>query len=160
MKVVAVDTATAFGSVALVEDDALLGEVRLEGAQSSSTRLLPAVDSLLDRLGLGVGDLDGFGVAIGPGSYTGLRVGIGSVQGLAFASGKRCAGVCVLDALARRMRGSATMLVPLMDAYRHEVYAARYDRDARPLSDPVAREPAAFVSELPDSPAFLGDGAG
>jgi tRNA threonylcarbamoyladenosine biosynthesis protein TsaB len=158
MKVLAVDTTTPWGSVAVLDGEASLGEVRLSGPVNHSTRVLPAIEFLLDSLGITPADLEGLGVAVGPGSYTGLRVGIGTIQGIAFAADRSCVGVCALDALAHRIRGSAPVLVAMIDAYRDEVYAATYDEHASPLAAPSVRDPEAFVTELPDAPAFLGDG--
>jgi tRNA threonylcarbamoyladenosine biosynthesis protein TsaB len=159
MKVLAVDTATTRGSVAVVDGEESLGEVRFSGPVNHSSRILPAVAFLLDSLGIAPADLDGLGVTVGPGSYTGLRVGIGTIQGFAFAAALPCVGVSALDALACRMRGISPTLVAMIDAYRDEVFAAVYDERANPLSAPVVRNPGEFVTELPEAPAFLGDGA-
>ncbi|MBN2371920.1 MAG: tRNA (adenosine(37)-N6)-threonylcarbamoyltransferase complex dimerization subunit type 1 TsaB [Vicinamibacteria bacterium] len=159
MKVLAMDTTTPQGSVAVIEGGESLGEVRLKGSINHSTRILPAVAFLLDSLGIVPADLDGIGVTIGPGSYTGIRVGIGTIQGFALAAGLPCVGVSALDALAHRIQGIAPMLVAMIDAYREEVFAASYDARARPLLAPAVRDPGAFVADLPEAPAFLGDGA-
>jgi tRNA threonylcarbamoyladenosine biosynthesis protein TsaB len=98
-------------------------------------------------------------VANGPGSFTGLRVGISTIQGLALASGTACVAVSALDALAARIAGTADRLVPLMDAHRSELYAAVYDREARPLGPAVVEAPATLLAGLPAEAAFTGDGA-
>jgi tRNA threonylcarbamoyladenosine biosynthesis protein TsaB len=159
MRVLAIDTTTARGSVAVVEDRHVLGEVRLLSADRQSGHVMPAVDFLFAHLGFGVETVDGFAVTLGPGSFTGLRVGISSVQGLGLAAGKPCIGLPTLDVLAQRLRGTAPWLVPLMDAYRGQVFAALYDSDARRCSEMVAQDPAAFLAGLPAEAAFLGEGA-
>src|SRR6185503_35254 len=142
MKVLAVDTATERESVALVADGVVLGEVRLRRVDTHSRRLLPAVEFLLSGLGLAPGDVEGYAVTSGPGSFTGLRVGLSTVQGLALASHRPCLGVSSLDVLAARIRGSAPVLVPWVDAYRGEVYGGLYDGAGRPLGPPSAALPA------------------
>jgi tRNA threonylcarbamoyladenosine biosynthesis protein TsaB len=155
--VLAVDTTTASGSVAVGEADEVLGELRLHSASAHSVRLLPAVEFLLGGLGLAPSDLGGYAVALGPGSFTGLRVGLSTVQGLALGSGRPCLGVSALDLLAERMRGAAPRLAAMMDAFRGEVFAGLYDAEARPLGDASRIEPGAFLARVPPGAAFLGD---
>jgi tRNA threonylcarbamoyladenosine biosynthesis protein TsaB len=154
-----VDTTTAWGSVAVVDGDDILGEVRLRTSSGHSHSAMPAVAFLLEALGLAPSDVEGYAVASGPGSFTGLRIGIGTVQGLALASGRPCLGVSALDVLAERMRGAADCLVAMMDAYRDEVYAGVYDALGRLQGSWQAEVPQAVVAGLPEDAAFLGDGA-
>jgi len=156
--VLAVDTTTVRGSVAVVEGGEVLAELRLRSEASHSRTLLPGLDFLLQSLGLTPASVEGYVVASGPGSFTGLRIGLSTVQGLALARPGPCLGVPALDALAAKMRGAAERLVALMDAYRGEVYAAVYDAEARPLEAPCVMPPAAFLARLgPGRVAFLGD---
>ena len=159
MRVLAVDTTTARESVALAESGVVRGEVRLDRADSHSTRLMPAVGFLLQSLGLAPGDVEGYAVAAGPGSFTGLRVGIGTVQGLALAAGRPCAAISALDALAVRAGGSAEWIVAVMEAPRGEVFGAAYDREGQPRGEPVAAPLPALLAGVPDGAAFIGDGA-
>jgi tRNA threonylcarbamoyladenosine biosynthesis protein TsaB len=157
VKVLAVDTTTARGSVAVADSGDVLGELRLRAAGSHSSRVLPAVEFLLGSLGLAVEDLGGLAVTLGPGSFTGLRVGIATVQGLALGLERPCLGVSALDVLAARITGEAETLGALMDAWRGEVYGAIYDREARLVGGPWVEAPAAFLARLPEAPALLGD---
>jgi tRNA threonylcarbamoyladenosine biosynthesis protein TsaB len=159
VRVLAVDTTTERGSVALAEGDELRGEVRLVSPDGHSQRLLPAVEFLLGSLGLGPRDVEGFAVTTGPGSFTGLRVGLSTVQGLALASGRPCVGLSALDVLAFRVAGEARAIVAMMDAYRGEVYGAVYDGDGRPAGPAAVERPEALVARAPEEAAFFGDGA-
>ncbi|HEV8254322.1 MAG TPA: tRNA (adenosine(37)-N6)-threonylcarbamoyltransferase complex dimerization subunit type 1 TsaB [Vicinamibacteria bacterium] len=159
MRVLAIDTTTACGSVAVVAGAAVLGEVRLTAEGGHSRRVVPAVEFLLGSLDLAPRDLEGYAVTVGPGSFTGLRVGISTTQGLALASGRRCLGFSALDVLAARIRGAAPALVAMMNAYRGEVFAALYDAEARPCGPPVVSAPEVFIERLPPRAAFLGEGA-
>jgi tRNA threonylcarbamoyladenosine biosynthesis protein TsaB len=159
MKVLAVDTTTERGSVALVAEGVVLGEVRLSTADSHSVHLLPAVEFLLRSLGLAAGDVEGYAVTSGPGSFTGLRVGLSTVQGLALAAGRPCLGVSSLDVLAARIRGAAPALVAWVDAYRGEVFGGVYDADGRSLGAPRLAPPERALGDVPARPAFIGDGA-
>ena len=159
MIVLAVDTTTPRGSVAVVRGGELLGEVRVFHASSHSTRLLPAIDFLLSALGLPPQQLGGYAVASGPGSFTGLRVGISTVQGLALASRRPCLGIPALDVLAARIEGAAEHLVAMIDAFREEVFAAVYDTQARLRGERVLAPPACILDRLSGPAAFIGDGA-
>jgi len=153
MIVLAVDTTTPSGSVALLEDGVLLGEVNLESPGTHSARLLRSVDFLLGVHGRDVKDVDAFAVAAGPGSFTGIRIGVGAVQSLAFASGKPVAPVSTLLALASKLAADGARLVcPLLDAKKDELYAALFEAGPSGLVEVIpqgAYAPDAFFARLP-----------
>ncbi len=158
MRVLAVDTTTERGSLAVVSDEGTLSEVRVVSSAGHSRWLLPAVDAVLQGLGLAAPELDAFAVTTGPGSFTGLRVGLSSVQGLALASGKRCVVLSALDTLALSAAGLGDTIVTLMDAFRAEVYWAVYDRSGARLSAPRVGPLETVLAEAPAGAAFVGDG--
>ena len=80
MRVLAVDTTTERESVALVSQGEVVGEVRLRRAEHHSRRLLPAIELLLQNVGVSPAEVEAYAVTVGPGSFTGLRVGISTVQ--------------------------------------------------------------------------------
>ena len=128
MLILAVDTTTPSGSVALLDGDRLLGEVDVESAATHSARLLGSVDFLLAAHGRDVRDVLAFAVAAGPGSFTGIRIGVAAVKSLAFASGRPVAAVSTLLALAGKLLGAGTRLAcPLLDARKGEVYAGLFE---------------------------------
>jgi tRNA threonylcarbamoyladenosine biosynthesis protein TsaB len=159
LRILALDTTTAWGSAAVVDGAEILGEVRLRAASGHSHSVMPAVVFLLDALRIDPASLEGYAVACGPGSFTGLRIGIGTVQGLALASGRPCLGVCALDVVAERLRGASACLVAVMDAYRDEVYAGIYDSEARLQGTWQAETPTDLIARVPEEAAFAGDGA-
>lgn len=159
MRVLAVDTTTERGSVAVVSGGEVQGEIRLRSGMGHSRRLMPAIAFLLEGLGLASPDLEGYAVAAGPGSFTGLRVGLSCVQGLALASGRACLGMSTLDVLAARIVGASPTLVAAMDAHRGEVYTCVFDADGRRRGEPAAAPPAQAFAGLPAGAAFIGDGA-
>ncbi len=123
--VLALEPATAALSVALLRGPELIDEISAAAGPAAAT-LLPAVDALLDRAGVALGDLEAFAVSIGPGSFTSLRVGIATLKGLAFESDLPIAPVSTLAALARVAGPTDRLVVPMLDARRGEVYAAAY----------------------------------
>jgi tRNA threonylcarbamoyladenosine biosynthesis protein TsaB len=123
--VLALEPATAALGVALLRGRDLVNELSAPAGPAAET-LLPAVDSLLDRAGVALGELEAFAISIGPGSFTSLRVGIATVKGLAFDSDLPIAPVSTLAALARAAGPTDRLVVPMLDARRGEVYAAAY----------------------------------
>lgn len=158
MRVIAVDTSSERTSVALVDEGAVRGEVRLVTAMPS-VAVLPALEFLLRSAGIGPADVEGYAVVVGPGSFTGVRVGLGTVQGLALGSGRPCVGVSTLDVLAAGIVGEGDRLVAMVDAYRDEVFVGRYDREAEPLGPPSREAPADAIASLPAGGVVTGDGA-
>jgi tRNA threonylcarbamoyladenosine biosynthesis protein TsaB len=158
MYVLAVDTTTERESVALVAQGDVLGEVRLRRAEHHSRRLLPAIELLLQNVGIAPTEVDAYAVTAGPGSFTGLRVGISTVQGLALALDRPCLGLSTLDVLAARIQDAAPFLVALMEGGRGQVYAAAYDAFGKPLGEPRCDAPELALQGLPKPAAFFGDG--
>ncbi len=157
MRVLAVDTTTERGSLAVVSDQGVSAEVRVRTGQGHSRWLLPAVDAVLRGLGLTAPDLDAYAVTTGPGSFTGLRVGLSSVQGLALAAGRPCVGLSALDMLALAGAGSGERIVVLMDAFRAEVYWAVYDGAGACLAGPKVGPLEQALADAPAGAAFVGD---
>jgi tRNA threonylcarbamoyladenosine biosynthesis protein TsaB len=162
VRVLALDTTTRRGSLAVAGDDGLLAEARVLTESGHSRWLLAAAESLLRGIGVAPGDLDGFAVTVGPGSFTGLRVGISSAQGLGLASGRPCVGLSTLDVLALTAAGRAGRIVALVDAFRGETYAGVYDDGGRALREPRVGVLADLVEALDDpdeETAFVGEPA-
>jgi tRNA threonylcarbamoyladenosine biosynthesis protein TsaB len=140
MLVLGIDTATAVGSLAVVRDGAVLGtETIVEDAAHASVgrasgehsaELGPALDRLLERCGVVLGDLDGLGIGLGPGSYTGLRVGVAFAKGLEFGLRVPLVGVPSFEATAyacrKAERAQGATVCALVDAKMGGIYAGLY----------------------------------
>jgi tRNA threonylcarbamoyladenosine biosynthesis protein TsaB len=162
--ILAVDTTTPSGSVALLEDGALVGEANVESAATHSARLLRSIDFLLGTHGRDIQAVDGYAVAAGPGSFTGIRIGIAAVKSLALASAKPVAPVSTLLALATKLAADGARLVcPVLDAKKEEIYAGLFEAGQAGLVELVpqgAYRPDAFFARLPARRviAFAGSG--
>lgn len=136
--VLACDTSTRLGSVALVESGVVTGEVLFHGASRDhhSERVLEEIARLLDRRGLKARDVHLFVTSLGPGAFTGVRTALATMKGLAWALGRPLAGVCSLLALAWPLFGRGAPVLAALDARKGEVYAALYGPDGTPLLEP------------------------
>jgi len=151
MRVLAVDTTTPDGSVAVVDGARVLAELAVRTSFTHSARLLSSIDFLLEALSLDVHAFDGYAVSPGPGSFTGIRIGLSTVKALAFASGKPAAAVSSLAALAFRLAdGAGRWVAPVLDAKRGEVYASLVDVGApeKTVVPEGAYAPAEFLRRI------------
>ena len=137
MLILALDTTSRAGSVALARDAGVLDQQRGDPSRTHGERLPGDIGDLLERHGLTVADVDLYAVAAGPGSFTGLRVGIATIQGLALAHARPVVPVSALVALAHGALISsggpvqdAELIAACMDAQRREVFSALYARSA------------------------------
>ena len=120
--ILAVETATLAGSIALARGDETVATLSGDPAVSHSNTLLADLDKLLSRTTFRLGDIDVFAVAAGPGSFTGLRIGIATVKGLAATLVRLCAAIPTLHAVALA-GGVSQASVALLPAGRGEVFA-------------------------------------
>ncbi|MFL0267215.1 tRNA (adenosine(37)-N6)-threonylcarbamoyltransferase complex dimerization subunit type 1 TsaB [Candidatus Clostridium radicumherbarum] len=126
MKILSIDSATECASIAVIDENKLLGEISLNHKKQHSVILMPMVDSLLKSLELTIKDMDGFVVSKGPGSFTGLRIGMSMIKGLSQGTNKPFISVSSLDALAYNMAYTGGIICPMLDALRDNVYTALY----------------------------------
>lgn len=129
MKILAIDTSNQPLSVAILEGQKLLAQTTLTVGKNHSVTLMPVIADLLNKSNLKPKDLKRIIVAKGPGSYTGLRIGVTAAKTLAFSLGIELVGVSSLEVLAANCSnniGAETLLVPLFDARRENVFAGAY----------------------------------
>ena len=164
MLVLAIDTATKIGSVALYNDKTgVIGEINLYVKVNHSNVIMDAVDSLFKLSGLTIKDVDRIAVTIGPGSFTGIRIGTAIAKGLAYSLKKTIVGVNELDVLAHMGENREDIIVPLIDARKERVYFSKY----RYIDNILLREEEYKDGELREilddlkgkKVTFIGDGA-
>jgi tRNA threonylcarbamoyladenosine biosynthesis protein TsaB len=125
-KILAFDTSSVRGSVALLEGAELRAELRLNSLQTHSALLLSSIDFLLGRAGWALGDLSLVAVGIGPGSFTGIRIGIATALGFAQTLAIPFAGISGLDALVHQFTFPDGYVGAVLDAHRAQVYYGEY----------------------------------
>jgi len=162
--ILALDTSTRGGSVAVTRDAQLLALVHGDATRSHSERLPGEIEMALAQAGVQRHELGLLAVATGPGAFTGLRIGLAAMQGLAMTLNRPVIGISALDALAAEAEGAA-LVAPWMDAQRGEVFAMLIDTAAAqtletPLAGPPADILAAWRTHLEGRAAvFIGDAA-
>jgi tRNA threonylcarbamoyladenosine biosynthesis protein TsaB len=127
MKILAIETSTMLGGIAIVDDlSGMIAEVRLNVKSTHSERLMTEIDHALKQAGLKVSEIDVFAVSIGPGSFTGLRIGLSTVKGISYVSGKPVVTVPTLEALAWNFPYCRYPVCTMLDARKKEVYSALF----------------------------------
>ncbi|ALV22681.1 tRNA (adenosine(37)-N6)-threonylcarbamoyltransferase complex dimerization subunit type 1 TsaB [Carnobacterium antarcticum] len=163
MKLLAIDASNQVMSVAVLEDQKIIGEVTTNVKGNHSQRLMPAIHTLMKEVNWEPSALDRIVVAKGPGSYTGLRIGVTIAKTLAWTLDKEIVGVSSLAVLAGNCEESPNYLVPLFDARRGNIYTGLYQWQKRELvqieadTHISAEKWAVFLSGLPGTFELIGE---
>jgi tRNA threonylcarbamoyladenosine biosynthesis protein TsaB len=126
-----IDTATRRVGVVLATDTGVVGRIELGGVLDSTPprhaeALAPAISYVCTQVGVALDRVSAVAVGIGPGMFTGLRVGVTTAKMLAHALRIPVIPIPSLDLLAYPLRHARGLVVPAIDARRHEVYYALY----------------------------------
>ena len=149
MKILAFDGTAKAATVAVSDNEKILGLYTVDNGLTQSELLLPMAENLLASLKLNFGDIELFATSVGPGSFTGVRIGVSLVKGLAFGRDIPCVGVSTLEALAENLAGLKGIFVPCMDARRGQVYSATFRSDGQSIKR-LTEDRAIALSALAD----------
>lgn len=163
-----IETATTMCSVALSANGKLLALKELNERNVHASQITLFIDEVMKMAGKDYKELDAVAVSKGPGSYTGLRIGVSTAKGLCFALDIPLISVDTLESMASGFMqeypdtGGASLLCPMIDARRMEVYTAIYDADMNqiePVSAKILHEQT-FDKYLDENKVIVfGDGA-
>lgn len=163
-----IETATTVCSAALAQDGVVLAYREINERNVHAEVITLFIDEVLKKAEKQYADIDAVAVSCGPGSYTGLRIGISTAKGLCFALDKPLIAVKTLEAMASGLRAESssiaanTLLCPMIDARRMEVYTAVFDvkgNKVQPTAAVIVDENS-FSDLLKDhNVLFFGDGA-
>lgn len=133
LQVLALETSSTGGSVALLDNDRVLLESPLQPGQRIAQSLAPTVDDILRKVGWRPGDIGLIAVTQGPGSFTGLRVGVTFAKTLAYAARAEAIGVNTLEAIAAQVPAAAPdagpeFIAAVIDAQRQQLFEAAFRR--------------------------------
>ena len=163
MLILGLETTAAAASCALYRDGEMLALNYQRSKLTHSSTLLPMVEEMLAHAQLTIKDMDAVAVAQGPGSFTGVRIGVATVKGLCWGAEKKAVGVSTLEAMSRNavFAVGESVICPVMDARRAQVYGAIFDGEGKRLCEDAAiaaEELAAQVKDTGKSALVLGDG--
>jgi len=162
MKILALDTAMAACSAAVVNTDGVTHPVASQFKpmeRGHAEAIAPMVQEVMASAGMQFSDLDRLAVTTGPGTFTGVRIGLSMARGLGLATGLPVIGIDTLRAIAANDPTPGTAVLVAADARRDEVYAALYDAQRRVLRQPAVMAVAAAGHELPPGTRIIGTAA-
>lgn len=164
MKILALDSSGLVASVAVLEDENLLGEFTMNYKKTHSQTLLPMLDEVAKMIELDIQTIDAIAVASGPGSFTGLRIGSATAKGLGLALNKPIVSVPTVEGLAYNLYGNRNLVCPLMDARRNQTYTGLYEFGKDGMKTLIhhyavgIEEILEKINEIGRPVVFLGDG--
>lgn len=164
MRVLALDSSGLVASVAIVEEEQTVAEYTVNYKKTHSQTLLPMLDEIVKMTDMDLQTVDAIAVAGGPGSFTGLRIGSATAKGLGLALNKPLIHIPTLEGMAYNLVGSASVICPIMDARRNQVYTGIYhfvDGKFEILEDQMAISVEELIQKLnamDEKVVFLGDG--
>ncbi|MFQ5647000.1 MAG: tRNA (adenosine(37)-N6)-threonylcarbamoyltransferase complex dimerization subunit type 1 TsaB [bacterium] len=157
MILLAIDTSSQAASAALFGEKGLMAEIRLNNNSRHSRTVLDLIDKTVSAAGIEKAEITGLACSRGPGSFTGLKVGMAVIKGLRAALNCPAVTVSQLEALAYPLRMSERLIVPVVEAGRGMVYAAKYRAVSGKLTlleKQAVYEPSTLMEAL-DSPALV-----
>ena len=126
MLLLAFETSAKAASVALFEEQKLLGEIYQNTGLTHSQTLLVMAEDLLKQCGKIAADVTDVAVANGPGSFTGVRIGVAAAKGFAWGAELPCWGTSTLESMALSLGIFQGYICCAMDARRNQVYNALF----------------------------------
>ena len=153
MTILAIDTTSDLGSIAIVESDHVIEEVVLEPGDKFAHVLFGEIQNLLARHGLKLADIEGFASASGPGTFTGVRVGLTAVKGFAETMARKVVAVSNLKAMSSF--GTRELRAPWIDARRGEIYGAIYSSALELVRDETVMKQDDWFASLPGGVEIL-----
>jgi len=164
MRILALDSSSMVASVAVVDDDKLVGEFTINYKKTHSQTLLPMLDELAKMIELDMNTVDAIAISAGPGSFTGLRIGSATAKGLALAVGAVIIPVKTIEGLAFNLWGNKDLVCPIMDARRNQTYTGLFEFTEDGMQA-IVEQCAVDITEIIDrinetgrAVTFLGDG--
>ncbi len=159
-KILAIDSSSLTGSVALCHGDRLVAETLLNVRSTHSEKLLKQIDLLLQEANWTLAELDLLVAVTGPGSFTGLRIGVATVKGLAQVLDKPVVGISSLQMLAMNLPLCPLPICVFLDARKKEVYSQLFQwTEQGPVAtiDAQVLPPYRLLQQFKGQVALVGD---
>ena len=167
----ALETATTNCSVALFNDEELIGYKEVDSGYSHAENLHVFIEELLQKHKIEFKDLDSVAVGSGPGSYTGLRIGLAAAKGLCFALNIPLIAINTLESMVVGVQeylrdknlDTDVLFCPMIDARRMEVYTMLTDYNLEtliPTTAMIINEDCELVKyDTKNTIVYFGNGA-
>lgn len=163
MRILSIESSSLVAGIALLDDDIITAEFTINYKLTHSQTLLPMLANIRDILNIDMNSIDAIAVSGGPGSFTGLRIGVATAKGISLAIKKPLINIPSLEAMAYNFYNTKSLVVPIMDARRMQVYTGIYrnkdkfeiikNQSAISIEDLINE-----LNKLGEKIIFLGDG--
>jgi len=161
--ILAIDTATSTGSVALVASDRIIINRYFELGIHHTQHIFSEIETVCNLASISVKDLTGVAISIGPGSFTGLRIGLAAVKGLCMVDNVPLLAISSLEIIAAQLPFVEIPVCSIIDARKQQVYTALYNLSSGfpdCLSEAEAIAPEILFERRSGEPTFYtGDGS-
>ena len=144
IRILCIETSLDYCSVSIIEDGKVIDSENINIKKSHSEFILILIKDLLKRINISLNQLSAIAVSKGPGSYTGLRIGVSTAKGLCFSLDLPLLSVNSLDLMIydvkkKNLIESGSLLCPMIDARRMEVYTKIVKDDLIIIKDTHAK---------------------
>ena len=144
IRILCIETSLDYCSVSIIEDGKVIDSENINIKKSHSEFILILIKDLLKRIKISLNQLSAIAVSEGPGSYTGLRIGVSTAKGLCFSLDLPLLSVNSLDLMIydvkkKNLVESGSLLCPMIDARRMEVYTKIVKDDLTIIKDTHAK---------------------
>lgn len=154
MNILGIETSSVVASVAISNDEGLLGEITINHPKKHSQKLMPIIKVLFSNLGMTIDDIDLISVANGPGSFTGIRIGLTTAKALAHKNETPIVTVSTLDSLAMNVSNYSGKIISMIDARRRRIFVGEYrieDKKLVKLKDSIMTTIDEYLNEINSS---------
>jgi len=162
-----IETSSQNCSVALAKDTVILGFKEIAEGYTHIENLHVFINDIIKKCNVSLNEIDAFAVGAGPGSYTGLRIGVSAAKGFCYALNKPLIAINSLQIIAsnflkNNIIDDNSLLVPMIDARRMEIYTAIFDTKLNIVEQPSAKviDENSFIDYHANAKKYcFGDGA-
>lgn len=158
MNILALDTSSTSGSIALSKNDRIVYVSYLDIRKTHSERLMVQVKEALEQNKINIDDIDLICLANGPGSFTGIRIGLATAKGLSYGKQIPLVAFNNLELLAANIYGNQRPILSFVDAKMGEVYTALYRADLAELISPRNCKPEEILNLIDMPITVIGTG--
>lgn len=161
MNILAMETSTLLGGVAVVSQGKVIAEESSRQQRTHSEIISPFVDVCLKKAGMSLEEIDIFAVGQGPGSFTGIRVAANAGKTFAYSFDKPMVTIDSLVLLAAPALGQKLPVLSIINAYKNMVYLGLFDvslDEPRYLQGPLAVPVRELSKHISQEVLVVGDG--